>query len=213
MPVPSLSAILTDVRACTLCTAHLPHGPRPVVQAHPSSRILIAGQAPGRRVHATGIPFNDPSGDRLRTWLGITREVFYDPRRIALLPMGFCYPGTGSGGDLPPRLECATTWRASLLSKLRKVELTLAVGQYALRYHLPNETGTLTDVVREWRKYWPHLLPLPHPSPRNNMWLRRNPWFEAEVVPVLRSRVAEILGTERASQTESRRRGGTEKNP
>jgi uracil-DNA glycosylase len=189
----SLPSLLTEVRACELCTEHLPLGPRPVLQIHQSARILIAAQAPGRRVHETGLPFNDPSGDRLRTWLGISREVFYDDRQIALVPMGFCFPGTGKSGDFPPRPECAATWRSPLLEQLQQLQLTLVIGQYALAYHLPLGGKTLTEVVRNWQKYWPQIMPLPHPSPRNNIWLKRNPWFEQELLPPLRDRVAEVL--------------------
>ncbi|ACQ93386.1 conserved hypothetical protein [Tolumonas auensis DSM 9187] len=194
----SLESLLTDVRACTLCAKHLPLGPHPVLQMQASAQILIAGQAPGRKVHETGIPFNDASGDRLRSWLGISREVFYDASQIAILPMGFCFPGTGKSGDLPPRPECAPAWRAPLLSHLKNLKLALVIGQYAMAYHLPNETGTLTEIVQSWHKYWPHIVPLPHPSPRNNFWLKRNPWFEKELVPQLQSRVAEILGGDTA---------------
>ncbi|MHB8225290.1 uracil-DNA glycosylase family protein [Acidithiobacillus sp.] len=161
------------------------------------ARILIAAQAPGRKVHETGIPFNDASGDRLRAWLGISREVFYDARQVALVPMGFCYPGTGTSGDLPPRPECARAWHEELLPHLRHLQFTLVIGQYARAYHLPAETGTLTQVVHAWRKNWPNLIPLPHPSPRNNLWLKRNPWFEEELIPVLQARVAEVLGHDR----------------
>ena len=187
-------ALLRDVRACTLCAKHLPHGPRPVLQLHPQARVLIAGQAPGRKVHASGIPFDDASGDRLRDWLGVSREVFYDAHRMAILPMGFCYPGTGASGDLAPRAECAAAWRSPLLALLKNLQLTVAIGQYALDYHLADAAGTLTDKVRAWRDHWPALIPLPHPSPRNNLWLKRNPWFEQELVPVLRERVAAVLG-------------------
>jgi uracil-DNA glycosylase len=189
----SLVPLLTQVRACTLCAAYLPLGPRPVVQVHPSARLLIAGQAPGRKVHETGIPFNDASGERLRAWLGISREVFYDERQVAILPMGFCYPGTGKSGDLPPRPECAPAWRAPLLAGLQRLQLTLVIGQYAQAYHLPNVEATLTDAVLAWRDHWPGVVPLPHPSPRNNLWLKRNPWFEVELLPVLRERVAQLL--------------------
>ncbi len=189
----TLASLLTEVRACTACAAHLPHGPRPIVQAHAAARILIAGQAPGRKVHDSGIPFNDASGERLRDWLGIPREVFYDARRIALVPMGFCFPGTGRSGDLPPRAECAPRWRAPLISHLKNLRLTLAVGQYAQAHHLPHNGASLTEAVRAWRQDWPHLLALPHPSPRNNLWLKRNPWFERELLPALRARVAEVL--------------------
>ena len=189
----SLASLLNEVRACVICTEQLPLGPRPVVQVHPLARILIAGQAPGRKVHETGVPFNDASGDRLRTWMGISREVFYDAKQIAILPMGFCFPGTGKSGDLPPRSECAPAWRAALLSHLRNLQLTLVIGQYAQAYHLPNEGASVTEVVQAWRKNWPHTVPLPHPSPRNNLWLKRNAWFEEELIPVLRSRVSEVL--------------------
>lgn len=193
MAAATLPALLAEVRACTKCKAHLPLGPRPVLQAHRGARILVAGQAPGRRVHACGVPFDDASGDRLREWLGVTRDVFYDASRIAILPMGFCYPGTGKSGDLPPRPECAPAWRAPLLAHLRKLELTLVIGQYALAYHLPHGEGTLTGTVQAWRRHWPHVVPLPHPSPRNNIWLRRNPWFARDLLPALRRRVAKVL--------------------
>jgi uracil-DNA glycosylase len=199
----SLASLLTDVHACTLCSAHLPLGPRPVVQVHPSARILIAGQAPGRKVHETGIPFNDASGERLRAWLGISREVFYDEQPVAILPMGFCFPGTGNSGDLPPRPECAPAWREPLLAGLKDLQLTLVMGQYAQAYHLPNAGATLTDAVLAWRDRWPHTVPLPHPSPRNNLWLKRNPWFELELLPALRERVAQVLA---APTTEDWRR-------
>ncbi len=189
----SFTSLLSEVRACRLCAEHLPLGPRPVLQAHPSARILIVGQAPGRKVHETGLPFNDPSGDRLRRWIGVSREVFYDERRIALVPMGFCYPGTGESGDLPPRPECALAWRARLLPLLKRVRLTLVFGQYAIAYHLPDAAGPLTEIVRDWRAHWPSIVPMPHPSPRNNRWLVRNPWFEKEVVPALAKQVASVL--------------------
>jgi uracil-DNA glycosylase len=164
-----------------------------VLQAHPQARVLIAGQAPGKKVHESGVPFDDASGDRLRSWMGVTREVFYNPRQIAILPMGFCFPGTGASGDLPPRPECAPAWRDQLLRHLRGVDVTLVIGQYAQAYHLRGEQPSLTETVRAWRTYWPAIIPLPHPSPRNNIWLRRNPWFEQELVPVLRRRVSEAL--------------------
>ena len=189
----SMAALLKEVRACALCAADLPLGPRPIVQAHTAARILVVGQAPGRRVHETGIPFNDPSGDRLRAWMGISRDAFYDPKVVALLPMGFCYPGTGTSGDLPPRRECAPAWRAPLVAHLRHVQLTLVIGQYAMAYHLPAAKGSLTEVVRAWQQLPLHILPLPHPSPRNNGWFKHNPWFEQELLPVLRQRVAVAL--------------------
>lgn len=192
----TLSATLNSVRACTICAKHLPHGPRPIVQVNAGSRILIAGQAPGRKVHESGIPFDDASGDRLRMWLGISREIFYDATSIAILPMGFCYPGSSRSGDLPPRPECATAWRATLLSRLKKLQLTLIIGQYAMAYHLPSGGAPVTDAVRAWRDHWPSIVPLPHPSPRNNIWLKKNPWFERDLLPVLRRRVGEVLNAD-----------------
>ena len=192
-----LDALLNEVRRCTLCIEHLPHGPRPVLQMHPAARILIAAQAPGRKVHETGLPFNDASGDRLRQWMGIDREAFYDPARIAILPMGFCFPGTGPSGDLPPRPECAPAWRAPLLGHLWQLRLSVVIGRYALAYHLPEPAGaSLTDTVKAWRNRDDAVIALPHPSPRNNLWLRRNPWFEQELLPVLRRRVAEALNSD-----------------
>ena len=188
-----VDTLLAEVRACTLCAAHLPHAPRPVVQLHPSARILLAAQAPGRKVHETGLPFNDASGERLRRWLGVSRETFYDPRRFAIVPMGLCYPGKGKSGDLPPRTECTPRWRAPLLQSLQRVRLTLVIGQYALAWHLPQERDGLTAAVQNWRSYWPAVVPLPHPSPLNNGWLVRNPWFEEDMVPRLRERVAAVL--------------------
>jgi uracil-DNA glycosylase len=188
-----LGPLLEEVRACTLCAAHLPLGPRPIVQMSGSSRILIAGQAPGRKVHETGLPFNDVSGNRLRQWLGLEREVFYDETKVAILGMGFCFPGTGKSGDLPPRPECAPAWRAPLLAHLENVQLTLVLGQYAMTYHLPGRGKTLTEIVTGWRRDWPLIVPLPHPSPRNQAWLKRNPWFEQELLPVLKLRIAEVL--------------------
>jgi uracil-DNA glycosylase len=187
------SSLLTEVRACTLCEAHLPLGPRPVLQLHPKARILIAGQAPGRKVHESGVPFDDASGNRLRDWLGVTREEFYDPQQIAILPMGFCFPGSGRSGDLLPRPECAPAWRAQLLEQLPNLEVTLVLGRYAQAYHFGKKGSSLTELVKSWRDHWPHLVPLPHPSPRNNLWLRRNPWFEIDVLPSLRKCVLERL--------------------
>lgn len=191
--VTSLAPLLTDIRACTICEAHLPLGPRPVLQVHPNARVLIAGQAPGSKVHVSGVPFDDASGDRLRTWLGVTREVFYDSRRIAIVPMGFCFPGSGKSGDLPPRPECAPAWRKQLLGQLRHIEITLVLGQYALAYHFNQASSSVTELVKSWRGYWPEIVPLPHPSPRNNLWLRQNRWFEVELLPALRTRMSEVL--------------------
>ncbi len=189
----SFTSLLAEVHACTLCAKYLAHGVRPVLQVNPKARVLIVGQAPGRKVHETGLPFNDASGDRLRDWLGITREVFYDEEQIAILPMGFCFPGTGKSGDLPPRHECAPAWRDKLLAHLNNIEVTLLVGKYAQAYHLADEYSSLTETVSSWRSYWPTIIPLLHPSPRNNIWLNRNPWFEEELVPVLKRRISEVL--------------------
>lgn len=192
-PLSSRIPLLQQVRSCTICAEHLPLGPRPVLQFHPSARILIASQAPGRKVHASGIPFEDASGDRLREWMGIGRDVFYDETRVAILPMGFCYPGKAKSGDLPPRKECAPAWREPLMQQLTQLELVLVIGAYAQAWHLPMARGSLTERVRNWQAFGPGLMPLPHPSPLNNLWLSRHPWFEAEVVPALRQRVAAVL--------------------
>lgn len=190
----NFDTLLTDIKGCTLCRAHLPEGPQPVFQAHPAARILIAGQAPGIAAHRSGIPFNDPSGDRLRAWLGIDRATFYNASMCALVPMGFCYPGRGKGGDLPPRKECAPKWRTTLLGQLNRVELIVCVGRYAIDWHLtPQRTDSLSDIVANWRTYWPDQLPLPHPSPRNTRWLNQRPWVEAEIIPLLQARVHALL--------------------
>ncbi len=190
-----LDALLGRIRACTECADHLPLGPRPVLRAGASARLLIVGQAPGSRVHETGIPWNDPSGDRLRRWLDIDRDTFYDTGRIAIVPMGFCYPGRdGRGGDNPPRPECAPLWHQALLAALPGIELTLLVGAYAQARYLGKRHGrTLTESVRCWRDFLPRFLPMPHPSWRTTGWLRRNPWFEEEVLPELRRRVKRVL--------------------
>jgi uracil-DNA glycosylase len=190
-----LDALLAEVSRCTHCKEVLPLGPRPVLRAHSAAPILIVGQAPGTRVHETGIPWNDPSGVRLRQWLGVDPETFYDPTRFAIIPMGFCYPGRARGGDSPPRPECAPLWHDRLLAMLPNLKLTLLVGAYAQRCYLSGRAGkTLTETVSRWREFGPAMLPTPHPSPRNLLWLRRNPWFEAEVVPTLQERVRRLLG-------------------
>jgi len=188
-------SLLRDARACTLCAAHLPEGPRPVFQASSTARILIAGQAPGIRVHNTGVPFNDPSGERLRAWMGIDSDLFYDEQHVAIVPMGFCYPGTGKSGDLPPRPECADKWRSGMLAGLSEVRLTLAIGQYAIKWHLRGtQKKTLTETVRNWRNYIADgVIPLPHPSPRNNIWLKKNPWFEDEIIPEVQNRIRGLI--------------------
>ena len=183
----SFKSLLQEIRSCTICAQHLPMGPRPVLRATRSVRLLIVGQAPGRRVHETGIPWNDPSGDRLRDWMQLDHAQFYDPRRVAIVPTGFCYPGTGPSGDLPPRPECAPQWHPQLVPMLPRLEIILLVGSYAQAYYLgAARRRTLTETVRAWRDYLPHFLPMPHPSPRNQIWFRRNPWFADEVLPFLR---------------------------
>ena len=192
-----LAALLAAIRACRLCEADLPLGPKPTLVAAASARILIAGQAPGTRVHATGIPWNDASGDRLRAWLALDRTAFYDARRIAIVPMGFCYPGKNASGDLPPRPECAATWHDSLLDLLPNVRLIVAAGSYAHAYHLGRRRkATLTETVRAWRTFRPKVVPIPHPSWHNTRWLKQNPWFEAETIPYLRARVARLIAAE-----------------
>lgn len=184
------NALKSEILNCQLCKEHLPMGPNPVVQIDPRARILIAGQAPGRIVHETGIPFNDASGNRLREWMGIDKSAFYDAKQIAIVPMGFCFPGTGKSGDLPPRKECADKWRQSVLSHLSDIQLTLVIGQYAMKWHLGKEMEkTLTATVRNWQSYSDSIFPLPHPSPRNYGWLKKNPWFEKDILPSLKNKV------------------------
>lgn len=193
----ALEALLAEVRACRLCEPHLPLGPKPILRAGPEARLLIVGQAPGTRVHETGIPWNDPSGDRLRAWLGLDRDTFYDETRIAIIPTGLCYPGRKGSGDAPPRPECAPAWHPRLLALLPRIELILLVGQYAQSWYLGSRRHrTLAGTVRAFAEYGPRYLPLPHPSPRNQLWLRRHPWFEREVLPVLRARVQALLQPE-----------------
>lgn len=191
----SLDAVLEEIRACRACAGELAHAPRPVVRVFPETRLLICGQAPGRRVHESGLPFTDPSGDRLRRWLGIDADTFYGDRRIGVAAQAFCYPGTApKGGDHPPPKRCAQLWRPRLLGELKQVELTLLVGGHAQAWALGARAGpAMTDTVRAWRDYLPDVLPLPHPSWRNTAWLKREPWFEAEVVPWLQARVRALL--------------------
>ncbi|TSD98128.1 uracil-DNA glycosylase family protein [Skermania sp. ID1734] len=188
--MPTLTQLLVDIRACTLC-ADLPCGPRPVLQAGRSARLRIIGQAPGRKVHQTGIPWDDPSGVRLREWLGLTPAEFYDPDKVAIMPMGFCYPGKAVSGDNPPRTECASQWHPPLNAQMPDITLTLLVGQYAHAYYLGRRRkSSLTETVRAWREYLPDgFVPLPHPSPRNQPWLSKNPWFEKELVPAIQAEV------------------------
>lgn len=192
-PIEAFASLLAEVRSCTICASDLALGPRPIVQLDPKAPILIAGQAPGRKVHESGVAFDDASGDRLREWMGISAESFYDPTHVALLPMGFCYPGTGRSGDLPPRSECAPAWRKRIMAQLTHVRLTLVIGAYAQRFHLPTAPQTVTETVRTWRACGPGVVPLPHPSPRNNIWLKKNAWFEEELIPELRRRVKDAL--------------------
>ncbi|MBW3550811.1 MAG: uracil-DNA glycosylase family protein [Proteobacteria bacterium] len=189
-----LDQLLTDIRACRLCAQHLPLGPRPVLQAAASARLLIIGQAPGARVHATGVPWDDRSGQRLRDWMQIDPETFYDRARVAIVPVGFCYPGRAGSGDAPPRPECRATWHPRLMPLLPRVETILLVGQHAQAWFLgAGRKQTLTATVRTWREYFPHAVPLPHPSPRNVAWFKANPWFEAEVLPSMRERVRDLV--------------------
>jgi len=190
-----LDALTAEIRACTICARHLPLGPRPVLRGLVSARVLILSQAPGTRVHMTGLSFNDRSGDRLREWLDVSRQTFYDESRIAIAPMGFCYPGRDAkGGDLPPRPECAPKWLPSLIEHLPHLELTLLVGSYAIDYFLRGRTKpSMTETVRAWHEYLPRYLPLPHPSWRNTGWLKRNPWFADELLPELRKKVRRLL--------------------
>ena len=192
----ALAQTLTEARNCRVCAAHLPLGPRPVMRASVTARLLIVGQAPGTRVHKTGVPWNDPSGDRLRLWLGLDRHIFYDERRIAIVPMGFCYPGVDrSGGDAPPRPECAPLWHDRLRRHMPRIALTLLVGRYAQQHYLgPRGKRSVTATVHAWREFLPEFLPLPHPSWRNTGWLKHNPWFEAEVLPALRRSVEDLVG-------------------
>lgn len=191
----ALETLLQQVRACRICEDHLPLGPRPVLHASATAKLLIVGQAPGTKVHASGIPWNDQSGKRLRQWLGLSPEAFYDESKIAIIPMAFCYPGKGKSGDLPPRPECAQHWQQQLLALLPNIELTLLIGKYAQDYFLKqNAKASLTETVAHWQEYLPRYMPLPHPSPRNQFWLRRNPGFEAEAVPALQQLVRELLG-------------------
>jgi len=190
----TLDGLLRAVRACRACDAHLPLGARPVLQAGTTARILIVGQAPGAKAHASGVPWDDRSGERLRAWMDIDAETFYDRDRVAILPMGFCFPGRAASGDMPPRRECAELWLDHLLAKLPRIELTLLVGQYAQAHFLrQSDHASVTATTRNWRAHAPRMLPLPHPSPRNIAWFKANPWFDSDLLPVLRRRVSELI--------------------
>lgn len=189
-----MNQLLSEIKNCSVCKEHLPLGPRPIVSAHPESKIAIIGQAPGSKVHQTGVPWDDPSGKQLRKWLGVTDEQFYDERLLALIPMGFCYPGRGKSGDLPPRPECAPLWHQSLLDQMPKLKLTILIGQYAqVRYLGDAMEKNLTETVKNYKSYLPKYMVLPHPSPRNRFWLSKNPWFEEEVIPQLQKAVSTTL--------------------
>mgnify|MGYP001822809676 CR=1 FL=1 len=189
-----MDRLLSDIRGCEVCKNHLPLGPRPIVAAHPDAKIVIIGQAPGTKVHKSGVPWDDPSGRQLRKWMGVTDAMFYDETKIALIPMGFCYPGKGKSGDLPPRKECAPLWHGPMLDKMPKLELVLLIGMYAQKYYLGKKVKkTLTETVASFETYLPKYLPLPHPSPRNRYWLTKNPWFGERVLPELQQRISDFL--------------------
>ncbi|MBY0371491.1 uracil-DNA glycosylase family protein [bacterium] len=188
-----MDSLLKKIRQCTLCEKHLPFDPKPILSFSKNSKILICGQAPGTKAHDSSTPWNDASGERLRHWLGVTKEEFYNDSLFAIVPMGFCYPGKGKSGDLPPRPECAEKWMATVLDRLSNVKLTILIGAYSQGHFLKTASGDLTDTVKRWKQYSPHQFPLPHPSPRNNIWLKKNPWFEKDLVPKLRREVRRVL--------------------
>ena len=189
-----MQKLLQQIKSCEICKAHLPLGPNPVVQAGKNARIVIIGQAPGTKVHKSGVPWADASGKLLRKWLNVSDDIFYDPEKVALVPMGFCYPGKGKSGDLPPRTECAPHWHQALLDQMPALKLVVLIGTYSQAYYLKNKRHkNLTETVRAWQAFQPHYLPLPHPSPRNRFWLTKNPWFERDVVPAMQQKVKEIL--------------------
>jgi len=189
-----MKALLDNIRNCIICLPHLSHGVNPVLSAHPESKIAIIGQAPGSIVHKSGVPWDDKSGERLRGWLGVDKTSFYNSENFAIIPMGFCYPGKGKSGDLPPRPECAPQWHKAIFDHLNQLDLVLLIGTYAQKYYLGDSMErNLTETVRNYKKYLPQFIPLPHPSPRNNIWLRKNQWFEQELIPDLKKRVKNVL--------------------
>lgn len=189
----SFPELLLEIKNCSLCKASLPLQPNPILQIHPSAKILIIAQAPGQKAHHSNLPFNDASGERLRNWMDISRTTFYDHTQIAILPMGFCYPGKGNSGDLPPRPECMPVWHDKILTTLPDIKLKLVIGQYAQKAYCYNTKRNVTEHVKDWQSNWPEIIPLPHPSPTNNRWFKNNPWFEIEVLPALRNQITKIL--------------------
>lgn len=189
-----MKALISEIKACQICLPHLKDGVNPVVSFHAKSKVAIIGQAPGTVVHRTGIPWDDKSGERLRSWMGVDNSKFYDPKIFAIVPMGFCYPGKGKSGDLPPRKECAPQWHGSIFDNLKEIELILLIGAYAQKYYLGNQCKkTLTETVRSYEDYLPRYLPMPHPSPRNNIWLKKNEWFEQDLTPILKHRISKFI--------------------
>lgn len=189
-----MKKLLAEIKACRICEAFLPYRPKPILSVSNHSKIIIIGQAPGQKAHDSGIPWNDQSGDNLRTWMGVSREQFYDTSLFGIMPMGFCYPGKGKSGDLPPRPECAPAWHAPLLHSMKQAELTILIGQYAQQFYLQDRSyASVTENVKNYADFLPGFLPLVHPSPRNKIWMKKNPWFETEVLPILKQQVAALL--------------------
>ena len=188
-----MNSLLNDVRKCTLCSEYLPFDPKPILHFSKSAKVLIVGQAPGVKAHTSGIPWNDASGDRLREWFGVSREQFYDESIFAIVPMGFCYPGKGKSGDLPPRPECSAKWMSPILDYLGQIQLKVLIGAYSQEYFLKIRSGQLTKTVKNWKKFGPDVFPLPHPSPRNNIWLKKNPWFQRDLLPKLKKSMHKIV--------------------
>ncbi|MFY0651604.1 MAG: uracil-DNA glycosylase family protein [Cyclobacteriaceae bacterium] len=189
----AINSLLEEICSCRKCEEHLPLGANPVVQFSENSKILIVGQAPGTKVHASGVPWDDASGRNLRGWMGVSEDIFYDVEKVAIVAMGFCYPGKGKSGDLPPRPECAEAWHQQIMDQLPNLQITLLIGQYAQNHYLEGQLKTLTETVKNWKYYGSKTFPLPHPSPRNNIWMKKNPWFQEEVLPALKERVSVLL--------------------